>query len=227
MALFDKSAVTYDQWCSTPLGAYADRLEKQMLTELASPEPGESVIDLGCGTGIYSILFARQGLTVTGIDASREMLRLARNKAAAQSLNIEFLQGDLLSLPFPDNRFDLAICNVVLEFVSDPRRVLEEGLRVLRPGGRLVAGLVGKQSDWARTYEKRGRENPESVFSQAEFYSLEDIRRFSDRQPSQIRFGLYVSPAEFVSAEQAAELEQRRIGQQAAEAGFLAVRWDK
>jgi ubiquinone/menaquinone biosynthesis C-methylase UbiE len=227
MALFDKSAVTYDQWCSTPLGGYVDRLEKQMLTELANPKPGESVIDLGCGTGIYSILFARQGLTVTGIDASGEMLNHARNKAAAQSLDIEFLQGDLLSLPFPDNRFDLAICNVVLEFVSDPRRVLEEGLRVLRPGGRLIAGLIGKQSDWARNYEKRGQENPDSVFSQARFYTLEDIRRFSDRQPSQIRFGLYVSPAEFVSAEQAAELEQRRIGQQAAEAGFLAVRWDK
>lgn len=226
MSLFDKAAETYDEWCNTPIGSFVDNLEKHLIEKAAQPEYGEHVLDIGCGTGNYSIWFAEKGLSVTGIDLSSEMLNQARTKALHLT-NIRFTEGDIHKLPYDDNQFDLIVCNIVLEFVASPEQVISEGLRVVKRGGRLVVGLIGKQSDWARKYEKRGKENPESIFSSARFLSVHDIEQFHIGKPTFL-FGLYVSPAEFVSAKQAGKLEvMRSESQLETGAGFIAVRWEK
>lgn len=222
MALFDHSAETYDEWCKTPLGSFVDTVEKQMIVELSNPKPGEQALDIGCGTGIYSLLLALHGLEVTGIDISSGMLQ----KAEKQKQSIRFMEGDIHTLPFEDNTFDLVISNLVLEFVTSPNDVIAEGMRVLKPDGRMVVGMIGKHSDWAKMYKKRGEAKKESVFAGAHFFSLEDINKLYQDEPSLTRFGLYVSPHEFISQEQADTLEKERSAKQQEEgAGFIVAKW--
>ncbi|WP_379969683.1 class I SAM-dependent methyltransferase [Ectobacillus sp. sgz5001026] len=226
MALFDHSAKTYDEWCKTPLGSFVDTVEKQMIVELSDLKPGEQALDIGCGTGIYSLLLALHGLEVTGIDISSEMLQRAKEKAEKQKQSIHFMEGDIHNLPFEDNTFDLVISNLVLEFVDSPNDVIAEGMRVLKPEGRMVVGMIGKKSDWAKMYKKRGEEKKESVFAGAHFFSLEDINKLYQNEPSLTRFGLYVSPHEFISQELAYDLEKERSAKQQEEgAGFIVAQW--
>lgn len=86
MALFDQEASTYDNWYNTPLGSFVDRLEKELIAKSAQPQAGEKALDLGCGTGIFTIWLAKQGLDVTGIDLSSEMLAKAREKHSGKIL---------------------------------------------------------------------------------------------------------------------------------------------
>ena len=113
-------------------------------------EPGEAVLDLGCGTG-YDAFVAAQlvGPTgrVVGIDLSPEMLAMAKAGQAETGFpQVEFHEAAVEVLPFADRSFDIALSNGVLNLVPDKPAALREIFRVLRPGGRLQAcdiGLVG------------------------------------------------------------------------------------
>jgi ubiquinone/menaquinone biosynthesis C-methylase UbiE len=157
MALFDKKAVAYDDWCKTQVGHFVDSLEKNLMKEVAKPMMGENALDLGCGTGIYSYWLLEQGLSVTGVDISSEMLKVAKTKRDSEK--IQFLQGDIYSLPFPNETFDLVVSNIVLEFTNNPKQVVKEALRVLKHGGRFVCGLIGKESDWGKMYQDHGNQD--------------------------------------------------------------------
>jgi ubiquinone/menaquinone biosynthesis C-methylase UbiE len=228
MSLFDHSASDYDSWCSTPIGAYVDFLEKKLMQEAIQPKKGEIAIDLGCGTGIYSIWLAEKGLSVTGVDVSTEMIKVADKKASEKSLNIHFQHADLHRLPFEDNTFDLAVCNIVLEFVDSPEKVVAEGVRVLKKGGRLVVGMIGKHSEWSITYQKQGTQNKESVFANARFFSSNEIKHLSIIQPVVQRFGLYTTPKNFKNKKMAAKIEEENQTLQLEEgAGYIVTRWEK
>ncbi|WCN36258.1 class I SAM-dependent methyltransferase [Aneurinibacillus uraniidurans] len=228
MALFDHSAETYDEWCATPLGSFVDAIEKQMIMEVSEPKSGEKVLDIGCGTGIYSLLLASKGVNVTGIDISTAMLKKAKEKAEKSRQAISFLEGDIHHLPFADHTFDLVISNLVLEFVDSPEDVLAEAMRVVKPGGRLTVGMIGKQSEWASLYEKQGKDKKKSVFSGAHFFTVQEIKELYTKEPSIIQFGLYTAPDEFVTKEQAYALERQRSrhGQEEG-AGFIVANWIK
>lgn len=228
MTLFDQTASTYDEWCKTPLGQLVDRMEKQMMVQLANPKQGEKALDLGCGTGIYTFLLSEMGVEATGIDISTAMLEAAKQKVLQKKQQVDFILGDIQDLPFPDQSFDLVISNIVLEFVESPKKVISEALRVLKPNGRLIIGFIGKDSDWARIYQKQGKEKLDSVFANAHFYNAAQIQELSGRRPIRFRFGLYFSPTEFHDADQAMMLEKERAWEQKEDgAGFMAVKWTK
>lgn len=102
--------------------------------------PGERVLDAACGTGVVARLVAplvRPSGSVAGLDFDPAMVAVARELAP----DIDWQQGDLQSLPFADDDFDLAICQQGLQFLPDRAAGLREMFRVLRPGGRMALGI--------------------------------------------------------------------------------------
>src|SRR6266540_5159085 len=104
-------------------------------------EPGERVLDLGCGAGTDSLVAAQMVAPeghVVGIDMTREMLDKARRAAGEMGAeNVEFVEGEAEQLPFADASFDVVISNGVIDLVPDKDAVFSELHRVLAPGGRL------------------------------------------------------------------------------------------
>ncbi len=109
---------------------------------LGELQTGETVLDLGCGSGTDSLLAARRVAPsgqVIGVDMTPEMIDKAiRNARSLGAQNVEFRLGDLESLPLPEATVDAAISNGVFNLCPDKPRVLREVFRVLRPGGRLL-----------------------------------------------------------------------------------------
>ncbi|MGH3110634.1 MAG: methyltransferase domain-containing protein [Gaiellaceae bacterium] len=109
---------------------------------VATIEPGETILDLGCGAGIDAILAAhRTGPAgrVVALDFLREMLdRTAEAAAEARLDNVEVLEGEIEAIPLPDASIDHVVSNGVVNLAPRKRRVLAECARVLRPGGKLA-----------------------------------------------------------------------------------------
>lgn len=226
MAWFDPHAADYDAFYDTPLGRYVDDVEKALLGEVAAPVSGERALDIGCGTGTHTMWLAEHGVHATGLDESAAMLDVARAKGARLDPAPQWRQGDAASLPAEDGTFDLVISVAALEFVDEPAAVVREAERVLRPGGRLVLGLIGADSAWGELYRQDAVANPSGIFAKAHLFRESDLPTLLSA-PYAVHRALYHPPRPDLDRAAVDRLEQAMQQRQADGAGFLAVRWDK
>jgi demethylmenaquinone methyltransferase/2-methoxy-6-polyprenyl-1,4-benzoquinol methylase len=141
--LFAAVASRYDlinDWQS--LGLH--RRWKRVMIDMAAIQTGERALDVCCGTGDLALRLERAGAEVTALDFSGAMLAVARRRAARQGLKALWVEGDAMSLPFPDNSFDVVTVGYGLRNLVDWERGLEGMWRVAKPGGRLLVLDFGK-----------------------------------------------------------------------------------
>ncbi|OFV94381.1 MAG: hypothetical protein A3G76_11150 [Acidobacteria bacterium RIFCSPLOWO2_12_FULL_65_11] len=147
---------TYSRWRETTLGAVTEALEHRLLHRLVSVIEGKRVLDLGCGDGLFTWTLATRGARAVGIDIDRRMLRAAAARATRARVPSRFVEGRVEHLPFRDGAFDVVVAVTVLCLVDDIDTAAREAVRVLRPGGRLVIGDLGRWSTWAAVRRVRG-----------------------------------------------------------------------
>jgi demethylmenaquinone methyltransferase/2-methoxy-6-polyprenyl-1,4-benzoquinol methylase/phosphoethanolamine N-methyltransferase len=120
-----------------------DKTVREKLIELAEPAPGEKVLDVGCGTGTLAVAIKRRADSseVHGIDASPEMIQVAKKKSAKDGSDIDFRVALIEAIPFPDATFDLVTSSLMLHHLPDNLKAkgFLEIRRVLKPGGRFMA----------------------------------------------------------------------------------------
>lgn len=180
-------AQDYDKWYETPRGVYADNQEKKLFLKLTEFKKGQTLLDIGCGTGHFSFWFYTLGLKVTGIDLSLEMLKLAKSKL--KNKEIQFFKGSASHIPFSDDSFDLVVLITTLEFVSNPGQVLSEALRVCR--SKIFLGVLSKYSILAFKRKLNAYFiNKQSVYRKTKFYSLRELKKLIKKSTDEYRIEL-------------------------------------
>ncbi len=141
-----------------------ERRFRERLAGLARLAPGDSVLDIGCGTGALTIAARRQvgsAGVVCGVDPSPEMVTRARRKAAKAGIDVRFETATVQALPFPDATFDAVLSSLMLHHLSEDgrRQGIGEVRRVLKPGGTFLAidlGHGGKGTRHGMLHRLRG-----------------------------------------------------------------------
>lgn len=146
----------YESWRATALGAVTEAIEQRLILELMGDLRDARVLDAGCGDGLLVCTAALRGASVTGVDADPAMVAAAQARADRAGVKADFMDGRIERLPFADGGFDAVVAVTVLCFVADTGGAVREVARVLRPGGRLVLGELGRWSLWAAIRRLRG-----------------------------------------------------------------------
>ena len=179
--LFDQWPEKYDRWFETPIGALVKKVENELLLELLQPGPQEMILDVGCGTGIFTLSILGFGPRITGLDISFPMLRRAELKT--KGLPFRAVAGDMTHLPFADECFDRVVSMTALEFIKDGRAAVEDLLRVTKKGGVVVVTTLNSLSPWADR-RKKVADKGHSLFEQMIFRSPDDMRALVPIEPT-------------------------------------------
>jgi len=163
------SPESYDAWYRTPRGAWIGETEYRLLRKLLQPEPGASVLDVGCGTGYFSRRFALDDHALTGVDLDAPTVAYARNHAVAGE---QYAIADASALPFADGAFDYAVSIAALCFVADERRALREMLRVARRG--IALGLLNRRS---LLHWQKGRRGGSGAYRGARWHTRGELKK--------------------------------------------------
>jgi ubiquinone/menaquinone biosynthesis C-methylase UbiE len=149
-AHWNRRAAHFDEDFGHSIGSPEERAAWDRVLALCLPQRGPlDALDLGCGTGFLSLELWARGHRVIGVDFAPAMLVRARAKAAERGAAIDFREADAEALPFAPESFDLAISRHLLWTLPHPEAAIDEWLRILRPGGRLV--VVDGQADAGAT----------------------------------------------------------------------------
>jgi len=183
---FERLADRYDRWFESPKGRRVFRVEAACIRDLLIGVP-RPWLEVGVGTGRFAA-----ALDVDeGVDPSAPVLRYAARRG------IRTRQGSAEDLPYADRSFGAVLLIVTVCFLSRPAAALSECRRILRPDGRLIVGLVPKDSPWGRAYARRGREG-HPFYSNALFYTCREVIRAAEKAgffPEDSRSCLFEDPA--------------------------------
>lgn len=219
--LFDEWPERYDRWFTTPIGSLVRRYEARLILDLLRPAPGETILDAGCGTGIFTMDLLSKGSTIFGLDISLSMIRRAREKVSKGRFHP--VVADMSALPFLDASFDKAVSVTALEFIQDAKTAIDELFRVTRKGGVVVVATLNSLSPWAVRRTEEGKKG-HSLFSRTVFRSPAELLSLGPREGvarTAIHFLKDDSPERAIEAELRGQAEAWETG------AFLAVRWLK
>lgn len=153
--------------------------EIALIKRITNPGETDTILDLACGTGIYTRAFSLDGAgrNVFGLDVSWPMLKYATNKAHQMGIkNIQFLHGDAHNLPFANESLDVVNCCGALHLFADVRHVLRELYRAIRPGGRFsVAAAWQSEKLWSRM-----KAYTDMRFWRVHYFSKEELSNLLD-----------------------------------------------
>ena len=223
MAIFDKSASDYDAWYTDKKGSFVGKVETELAFNMMEIKKGMKILDVGCGTGNFSVKLAKKGCSVTGIDVSDEMLSIARKKASDLNLDIELMNMNVNNLSFDDNTFDGIISMTAFEFIEDAPKALKELLRVVKKGGQVLIGTIAGESSWSELYlSEPFREN--TVFKYAKFRTVEEIKDWNREKLVDTGECLFVAPlAEDCDYNDETEKNLSKT----TNGGFICALWEK
>ncbi len=219
--LFDDWPDAYDRWFTTPIGRVVKKVEGDLLLDLLQPQPGECILDAGCGTGIFTLDFLSLGSRVIGLDHSLPMLV----RAAQKTLPRPFprVAGDLLDLPFPGGLFDKSVSVTALEFIPQGSRAVAELFRVTKPGGRILVATLNSLSPWASRRQAEARKRS-SIFSSAVFRSPEELAALAPVE-GMMRTAVHFAKEE--DPDRALRIENEEKRKEPQTGAFLVACWQK
>jgi ubiquinone biosynthesis O-methyltransferase len=223
MAVFDDQAKTYDDWYKTKFGNFIDKVETDLAFRLFKPEKGMKILDIGCGTGNFSIKLAKMGCEVVGIDVSEEMLKKAEGKAKLEGLDIEFHKMDVYDLDFEDKSFDAVFSMAAFEFIKEPERAIDEMFRVAKEGAQILIGTINRDSKWGELYLSEDFQK-NSVFKYAHFKNLEDLKSLKSEKLINSGECLFIPP---YAEEDEISIEKENKLSKTEKGGFICALWRK
>lgn len=165
----------YDAWYRSARGSWIGDTEYRLLRTVLAASPGESMLDVGCGTGYFARRFAADGHPVAAIDPDPDMLGYARAHAVGDE---RYLLADARALPFRDGAFDLCVSVTALCFIPEEYKALGEILRVTRR--RFAIGLLNRHS---LLYLKRGRRGGSGAYRGARWHTAAELEALFARLP--------------------------------------------
>jgi ubiquinone/menaquinone biosynthesis C-methylase UbiE len=164
----------YDAWYNTPRGRWIGDIEFALLWRMLNGRSGDSILDVGCGTGWFTHRFANEGLATTGLDPNPAWLEFARTHGEKE----KYVEGSALSLPFADASFDLVVSVTALCFVQDWPHAISEINRVARR--RFVLGLLNHHS---LLYLQKGRHGGSGAYHGAHWHTRSEVLKSMTKLP--------------------------------------------
>lgn len=219
--LFDAVASDYDKWYQTEQGYAVDQAERALINKMFKPN-GIHVLEVGCGTGQYTVELAKLGYSVTAVDISSVMIRYAKEKLQSMGLKARWALADINEYVEKTDLYHGILSVTAFEFIPNPEIILRKLFNHLESGGCLVVGVIAGQSLWCDLYTTIAAQNPDSVFTHARFYTEQDIVNWEIGGTLEIGRTLYFSPS-VVSFNEAMEQEENQQGNP----GFLVAKWVK
>lgn len=219
--IFDEWPDKYESWFFTPIGSLVRRYEADLISDLLQPQPGDRILDAGCGTGVFTADILDKEAGAVGVDVSKPMLDRACLKFSER--DFAGVLADILHLPFHDEYFDKTVSITAIEFIADAEAAIRELFRVTKKGGSIVVATLNSLSPWAERRRISG-EKDHDIFRNVFFRSPDDMNKL---RPGASDMKTAIHFEKNADVEEAVEIEAHGRQSGLETGAFLAARWYK